>query len=179
VAADILRYLNKSPHNRARGDTLRSRLSAFLTPDLLCLSAYRIAHWLHVNGWRRAATAVSRVNFFAHKVWIPPQSCIGAGCRLPHPAGVTFCGRAGRGLTLYSLSVCCALEGADAPLELSPVLGDRVTVGAHAVLLGPLRIGDDVKIAFQVRLDRDAPPRALVVSRILRPTFTPAARVSS
>jgi len=172
VSEDILRYLNKSPENQAAGDTLKTRLGAFLTPQLQCLLLHRIAHCLFVKGWTRLAVFISRLNLLVHKVSIPPHSCIGPGCLLPHPAGVTFCGAAGRGLTLYSLAVCCPLEASlDGPLETAPRLGDRVTVGAHAVVLGPITVGDDVRIAFSLRVDRDAPPGVLVVSRALRVTM--------
>ena len=100
---------------------------------------------------------------------ITPQSCIAAGCRLPHPACVTFHGRAGRGLTLYSRAVCCPREPVlDIPVELGPCLGERVTIGGHAVVMGPIHLGDDTKLAFTVWIDRDVPPRTLVVSAALR-----------
>jgi len=173
---DILRFLTKSTENRAAGDNFKSRLSASLTPELLCLLLYRISHYLYVNSWRRLAVVVSRLNLLLHKVSITPQSCIGPGCRLSHPAGVTFQGTAGRGLTLYSLAVCCAREGSgDGPVERGPRLGDRVTVGAHAVLLGPISVGNDTQIAFSVGLDRDTPPGVLVYSKSLRLTERPVA----
>lgn len=176
LSEDILRYLTKSPANLALGDNFKSRLSAFLTPELLCVFLYRVAHCLYVNGWRRLAVLVTRLNFLVHKVSITPQSCIGPGLRLPHPAAVTFHGRAGRGLTLYSLAICCPRDPfLDGPVEAGPRLGDRVAVGAHAVLLGPISVGDDTKIAFSIRLDRDTPPGVLVISKSLRLTQRPTA----
>lgn len=175
LSADILRYLTKSPENEALGDNLKTRLSAFLTPELLCLFLYRIAHYLYVNGWGRAALFVTRLNFLFHKVSITPQSCIAPGCRLSHPAGVTFHGRAGPGLTLYSLAICGSRHCVDGPVETGPRLGARVTVGAHAVLLGPITVGDDTKIAFSVRLDRDVAARALVICKSLRQARRPTA----
>ena len=172
LSEDILRYLNKSPENQAAGDTFKTRLGAFLTPQLLCLLFYRIAHYLYVKGWRRLAVGVSRLNCLVHKVTIPPQSCIGPACFLPHPAGVTFCGTAGNGLTLYSLAVCCPLGAfLSGPVENAPRLKDRVTVGAHAVLLGPITVGDDTKVAFSLRVDRDVPAGVLVISKALRVTM--------
>ena len=169
---DVQRYLTKSPENQAAGDTLKSRLGAFLTPNLQALLIYRASHYLGTNGWRRLALLLSLFNLLLDKVSIPPQSCIGPGCFLPHPAGVTFCGTAGRGLTLYSLSVCCPVEGpVGNPVEFGPRLGDRVTVGAHAVLLGPITVGNDTKVAFGLRLDRDAPQGVLVISTVLRVTL--------
>jgi serine O-acetyltransferase len=174
LSQDVVRYLNKSPANIAQGDTFKSRLSAFLTPDLLCLLLYRTSHYFYVKKWYRLADAISFLNSMVHRVTITPQSCIAAGCRLPHPSGVTFHGRAGSGLTLYSLAVCCPREPVlDIPVAMGPNLGERVTVGAHAVVMGPINLGDDSKVAFTVWIDHDVPPGGLVVSAVLRPKMRP------
>lgn len=172
LSADIVRYLTISPQNVALGDSFKRRLSALLRPELQSLTLHRIAHYLYVRNWRRAATLVSRFNFLLHKVYITPQSCIGPGCRLPHPMAVSFHGRAGRGLTLFSLGICCPraplLAG---PVELGPTLGDRVTIGAHSVVIGPVTVGDDTKVAFSVGVNEDTPAGVLVVSRANRTVF--------
>ena len=174
LSEDIRHYLHRSPAHLAVRDDSLHRLSAFLSPGVLCLLGYRFAHCLFVNGWQRPAVWVSRLNSLVHKVTIAPQSCLGPGCLLPHPAGVTFLGRAGRDVSLYSLAVCCPREDSmDDSVESGPVLGDRVTVGAHAVLLGPITVGDDARIAFSVRLDRDTPAGVLVISKALRQTRRP------
>jgi serine O-acetyltransferase len=172
LSEDLARYLAKSPANVARGDTLKSRVSAFLTPDLLCLLLYRTSHYLYVKNWRRLAAGVGLLNSVVHRVTITPQSCIAAGCRLPHPSNVTFHGRAGSGLTLYSLAICCPRDPVlDIPVTLGPNLGDRVTVGAHAVVMGAINLADDTKVAFTVWIDRDVPAGSLVVSAALRQTM--------
>jgi serine O-acetyltransferase len=170
VSEDILRYITKSPENLSGGDDFKHRLSAFVTPELLCLAIYRVAHYLWVNRWRRLAVLASRLNFLMHKVSITAQSCIGPGCRLSHPAGVTFHGQAGRGLTLFSLAVCCSREDCwQGSIDTGPQLADNVTVGAHAVLLGPITVGESTKIAFCICLERDSPSGVLVVSKTIRP----------
>ena len=172
LSEDLARYLTKSPANLAQGDTLKSRVSAFLTPDLMCLLFYRTSHYLYVKNWQRLASGVSFLNSIFHRVTITPQSCIAAGCRLPHPSNVTFHGRAGSGLTLYSLAICCPREPVlDIPVTLGPNLGDRVTVGAHAVVMGAIHLADDTKVAFTVWIDRDVPAGSLVVSAALRQTM--------
>jgi len=172
LSQDVARYLTKSPANIAQGDNFKARLSAFLTPELLCLLLYRFSHYFYVTRWRRVAAALARLNSLVHRVTITPQSCIGGGCRLPHPANVTFHGRAGSGLTLYSLAICCPKEPVlDIPVAMGPNLGERVTVGAHAVVMGPIHLGDDTKVAFTVWVDHDVPARSLVVSAALRQTM--------
>jgi serine acetyltransferase len=165
VSEDIFRYLTKSPDNLAGGDDLLHRVSAFFTPELMCLFLHRISHYLWGNSHRRLAVAMSRLNCIVHKVSITPQSCIGPGCRLSHPPGVTFHGRAGRGLTLFSLAVCCAEEPRfGEPVETGPRIGDRVTIGAHAVLIGPVMVGDDTRLSLGAWVNRDTPARVNVIS---------------
>lgn len=175
VGADIERCLTKSPENIALGRGLKRRASAFLTPELLCLFLHRVAHFLRANSLTRLAMVATRINFTLHKVCITPQSCIGPGCRLPHPAGVVFHGRAGRGLTLFGMAVCCAREnGMEGPVENAPRLGDGVTVGAHAVVVGPIAVGNDTKISPFTILTKDAPSGVIVASRALRNTLSPS-----
>jgi serine acetyltransferase len=90
---------------------------------------------------------------------------------LPHPPGTTFCGRAGVGLTMYSIATCCPRAESSWGVENGPQLGDGVTVGAHAVLQGPIRVGDRSRIGFSVCVDRDVPAGVLVVSRTMRATL--------
>jgi serine O-acetyltransferase len=165
VSEDIVRYLTKSADNLAGGDDFLHRVSAFATPELMCLFLHRISHYLWVNTHRRMGVMVGRLNYMIHKVNITPQSCIGPGCRLSHPPGVTFHGRAGRGLTLFSLAVCCP-EGPrfGGPVETGPRIGDRVTIGAHAVLIGSVTVGDDTRLSLGAWVNRDTPARVNVIS---------------
>lgn len=174
LSGDIQRYLNKSPENQAAGDTFKHRVGAMLTPNLMSLFLYRISHFLHANGWDRLGICVQRLNLTIHRINIPMQSCIDSGCFIPHPAGVTFWGSAGSGLTLYSLAVCCPKQpGVEGPVALGPRLGNRVSVGAHAVLLGPITVGDDTRIAHSQRIDTDVPAGCIVVSKILFVSMRP------
>jgi serine O-acetyltransferase len=174
VAEDIRVFQNMSPENRAAGDSAHERLSAFLSPDVFPVFWYRVAHFCYAKGWSRTAVLVSRLNYFVHKCTITPQSCIGPGCRLPHPAGVVFHGRAGRNLTLYSLAVCVPRgDRMEGPPELGPKLGDNVAVGGHSVLLGPIEIPGGTKIGHCVRLACDVPANCYVVSAAMRQPRSP------
>lgn len=48
-------------------------------------------------------------------------------------------------------------------LEVGPALGDRVSVGAGAKIIGPVRIGDDVTIGANAVITKDVPNGATVV----------------
>lgn len=53
----------------------------------------------------------------------------------------------------------------DSSLEASPILGNRVTVGAHTVIMGPITVQNDTKVVFSVCLGCDTPAGVLVISK--------------
>ena len=102
-------------------------------------------------------------------------------------AGVSFSGH-GKGLYLghpYNISVsenavigenCNLNKGASIGVESgtiqsgqsrAPILGNRVWVGANAVLCGNIKIGDNVLIAPNAYVDTDVPPNSIVIGNIL------------
>lgn len=175
IAADTRRYLNRSPESRSGGEDFKHLASAFANPQVMALAFHRFAHCLELCGWRGLATLLTRFNASLHRVTITSRSCLGPGCLLPHPPGISFAGTAGSDLTLYSLCVCAAAAPSPDPApEATPTLGDRVSVGGHAVVIGPISVGSDSKIAYAVRVDRDVPAGMLVVSAAMRVNFESA-----
>jgi serine O-acetyltransferase len=169
VKEDITRQLNWSPESQLLEKTAARQISAFFRPEIQALFIYRLSHFLCIRGWRRTAAVVARINLTLHKVRITPQSCIGPACRLPHPPGVYFHGAAGRELTLFSMAICGASESViEGPLSMHPTLGNRVSLGATAVVSGPVSVGDDTKIPYTVNLTKDAPARMIVFSKRAR-----------
>jgi len=89
----------------------------------------------------------------AHPLVINPLSVIGASCHLRH---------------------CTTLgtrEERDGSSSAGPVLGDRVDVGPHVVILGAVHVGDDAVIGAGSVVLRDVPAGAVVAgnpARILR-----------
>ena len=149
IDCDILthaRYASDFFGNRI--GTLR-KIGILLTPGMLCTLLYRISHGLWGHGLRRFAGLASWLNFVVHKATIHPASRIGPGLYIPHTVGVIFFGHAGGRLTLYANAIVapCDMHGSRAVLnECCPLLGDGVTVGAFAMALGAITVGNDVKI---------------------------------
>ena len=51
----------------------------------------------------------------------------------------------------------------DAGVKRHPTIGDRVTIGAGAKVLGPITIGDDSRIGANAVVLKPVPPRSVVV----------------
>ena len=161
--ADLDRYLAELSSYGPPGRKPPPRLSALLTNPLLALLAYRVSHWLWLNGWRRSGGLLCRANILLHKVTIPPAACLGGGVLMPHLAGVVFNGQAGARLTLYAGSLCTChgsalAAGPDDGLAASPVLGDDVLVAGHAGAFGPIRVGSGAQIGPKAQLAETVGP---------------------
>jgi serine O-acetyltransferase len=78
---------------------------------------------------------------------VPGSATIGRGLRLPHPQNIIVASgaRLGDFCTLYQ-NVSIARDGMEPPEARSPRLGDRVLVGAGAVVIGDLDVGADVLV---------------------------------
>ncbi len=168
--ADVERARRQAAAFRATPDaTSGSTRGARLMPGVLALGLHRLAHLLHARGWRRVPRLLAQLNLLLHRVAISPASCLGDGAYLPHPSGVSFHGRAGDELTLFARAACLG-QGPlfFAPLEDGPRLGERVSVGVLACVLGPVDVGDGATVAPRTALCADLPPGATAVSRALR-----------
>jgi serine O-acetyltransferase len=169
IGEDVLRFATFHPDYHPEMSA-RKRLSILLQPSILCLVSYRLSHYLWVRGWRTLADVLARLNLLVFKAHIPAESCIGPGCFLGHTVATTFMGSAGRDLTLFSLAICCPDEtGLGSVARSGPRLGNSVTVSAHAMVIGPVSVGDRVVLAPGVWLDHDCASDSLGYSARLRP----------
>jgi len=169
---DIETYLDFSAHYSPDRRTLAKRLSALVTPSGLACLWYRLSYFAHVHGFERVALAVAWINLWSTRASIAPASRIGGGLYVPHPStGIVFQGHAGRNLRLFAGSCVTARRtplhrGA---LRGEPLLGDNVSLGSKAFVVGPVRVGSNVKIGFNAVVERNVPDGAKVIAPHLRP----------
>ena len=109
--------------------------------------AYRIAHILHVRGYKTTARLISQSAKFLTGIEIHPGAKIGKGLFIDHGTGVVIGETAeiGDNCTLYQ-GVTLGGTGKDVG-KRHPTLGNNVMVGAGAKILGPFKVGDNSKIA--------------------------------
>src|SRR5680860_671666 len=96
-------------------------------------------------------------------VEIHPAAQIGAEFFIDHGAGVVIGETAviGDCVTLYQ-GVTLGGTGFQRG-KRHPTLGDNVTVGSGAKLLGPIAVGDNAKVGANTVVVEDVPPRSTVV----------------
>ncbi len=127
--------------------------------------AYRLAHWLHTRaGLSLAARLLSVLARAWTGVEIHPAARIGRAFFLDHGTGVVIGEAAVIGdhcVMYHNVTV----GGTGKYLgRRHPEIGDHVFIGAHATLLGPIRVGEHARIgANTLVINRDVPPCCTVV----------------
>ena len=98
----------------------------------------------------------------------PDCATIGRRLRIEHFGGIIVHGAAVIGDDcVLRQNVTLGNRSEDRPME-APVLGDRVQVGAGAVILGAIRIGDDAIIGANAVVLHDVPAGAVAVGNPAR-----------
>ncbi len=111
------------------------------------VTVHRLAHRMHEKGLVLPARAISQGMKFLTGIEIHPAATIGKGLFIDHGSGVVIGETAviGDNCTIYQ-GVTLGGTGKHTG-KRHPTLGNNVMVGAGAKVLGPVRIGDNAKIA--------------------------------
>lgn len=151
-----------------RGQDIPSGLRLWLgmwsprfAPVLLC----RLAHSLHQKGFGSIAKLISLLNFFAFGIEVAVRCPIGPGLFLPHTQGTVIgAWSIGANVTIFQGVTLGAREIDFTYTEQSrPTLGDGVTVGAGAKVLGGIVLGDGSRIGANSVVLSDVSAGALAV----------------
>src|SRR5512147_73948 len=107
---------------------------------------YRLTHWLWKKGWGLTARWLSQVARWLTGIEIHPGAEIGKRLFIDHGMGVVIGETAvvGDDVTLYQ-GVTLGGTGKDKG-KRHPTIGNTVTVGAGAKILGNIRIGENCRI---------------------------------
>jgi serine O-acetyltransferase len=127
------------------------------------LLAYRVAHALDEAEIPLAPTAISYLSRAVTGVEIHPAARIGDDFFIDHGSGVVIGETAeiGDRVTLYQ-GVTLGGTGFQRG-KRHPTLGDNVTVGSGAKLLGPIEVGHGAKVGANTVVIEDVPPNSTVV----------------
>ncbi len=128
----------------------RGRLASLIDALLFdsgfqALLAHRLAHALAASGVPVLPAVCRRWAIAACGIDILPRSEIGGGCIVAHGIGLVIGGRTVIGEDCTLLHGVTLGEARFTELDC-PRIGDRVTVGAGAIVLGGIQIGDDAMI---------------------------------
>jgi len=149
---------------RERDPAARSDAEVVLCyPGLHAVWGHRAAHRLWGADHRLAARFVSSVVRAWTSVDIHPAAVLGPGLFIDHALGVVIGETAvvGADVTIYQ-GVTLGGTSLEAG-KRHPTVGDRVTIGAGAKVLGPVTVGSGSRIGANAVVVRDVPPDSVVV----------------
>ena len=141
-----------------------SKLEVILTyAGFHALLLYRFAHWLSKRRIPFVPRALSQCARFITGIEIHPNATIGSGMFIDHGMGVVIgeTSEIGDNVTLFQ-GVTLGGTGKQRG-KRHPTIGSHVVVGAGAKVLGPINIGDYVKIGANSVVLQDVPDHSTVV----------------
>ncbi|MBJ7339267.1 serine O-acetyltransferase EpsC [Mycolicibacterium sp.] len=142
----------------ARGDVE----NALVYSGLHAIWSYRLAHRMWANpALRGPARILTQLTRFLTGIEIHPGATIGRRFFIDHGMGVVIgeTAEVGDDVMIYH---GVTLGGRSLEqVKRHPTVGNRVTIGAGAKVIGPLRIGDDSAIGANAVVTRDVPAESI------------------
>ncbi len=148
----------------ARDPAVDTRLEMFLaSPGLHAIWAHRLSHrmWRRGGRWRLPARLISQAMRSVTGIEIHPGATIGDRFFIDHGMGVVIgeTAEVGDDVMLYH---GVTLGGRSlARVKRHPTVGDGVTIGAGARVLGPVEIGSKAQIGANAVVVKDVPDGAV------------------
>lgn len=149
---------------KERDPAARNAFEILMTyPSLVAIRSYRIAHWFYKHGMFTTARIISQNARRRTGIEIHPGAQIGKGLFIDHGMGVVIGETAiiGDNCLIYQ-GVTLGGTGKDKG-KRHPTLGDNVLVGSGAKVLGPFKVGNNVKIAANAVVLNEIPDNCTAV----------------
>ncbi len=136
----------------------------FLYPMMAALRSHRRANWFYKRGHTTFARFISQRARHRTGIEIHPGAKIGHHIFMDHAMGIVIgeTAEVGNYVTLFH-GVTLGGTSKDKAAKRHPTVGNNVTIGAGATVLGPITIGDGAKIGAGAVVLHDVPPGATAV----------------
>ena len=149
---------------RRRDPAARSGIEVLLLySGLHAVIHHRFAHWFYRHGMKFIARAISQCSRFFTGIEIHPGAKIGRGLFIDHGSGVVI------GETTEIGDDCLIYQGATLggtgkdSGKRHPTLGHNVMIGSGAKVLGPIKVGNNSKVAAGAVVLGEVPPDCTAV----------------
>ena len=157
VKEDINTVLKMDPAARTRMEVL------LCYPGIWALIWHRPANWCYNHNLKLIGRIISQRSRRKTGIEIHPGAKIGKRCFIDHGMAVIIgeTTEIGDDVTIYQ-GVTLGGTGKDKG-KRHPTIGNRVVISSGAKVLGPFKIGDDVKIGAGAVVLKEIPPGCTVV----------------
>lgn len=135
-----------------------------LSPRFMPIVLVRTARFLYCKKLGILARIVSTINFVLFGVEVSLRCEIGSGLIFPHTFGIVIgASRIGKNALIYH-GVTLGAKKMDLNYDEStrPIIGDNVTIGAGAKVLGGIHVGNNVIIGANAVVLRSVPDNVMV-----------------
>lgn len=157
LSEDVNLAFERDPAARSRAQVL------LLYPGVRAVMNYRVANKLYHMGLFFVADWISKRARRKTGIEIHPAATIGKGLFIDHGMGVVIGETTviGDNCTIYQ-GVTLGGTGKDKG-KRHPTIGNNVTIGSGAKVLGPFKVGDNSKIAANAVVLNEIPPNSTCV----------------
>lgn len=157
VRDDIRTVLDKDPAARTGFEVL------LCYPGIWSLIFHKPAHWFYKHNVKLIARVISQISRWFTGIEIHPGATIGKRCFIDHGMAVIIgeTTEIGDDVTIYQ-GVTLGGTGKDVG-KRHPTIGDRVVISSGAKVLGPFKVGNDVKIGAGSVVLKEIPDGCTVV----------------
>jgi len=155
--SDVNAALEKDPAAKSLVEVLTSY------PGIKAVLLYRVAHFFWELNLPFIPRYLSDVARNETGIEIHPGAVIGSEIFIDHGSGVVIgeTTEIGDNVTIYAEVVLGGTS--DEPVKRHPTIGNNVVIGTGAKLLGPINIGNNVKIGANSVVIDDIPDNSVVV----------------
>jgi len=165
LRADVASVMERDPAAKSKWEVL------LCYPCVRAMAYHRLAHRQYQKGRMTLARMISQHARHVTGIEIHPGAQIGKGFFIDHGNGVVIGETTviGDNVTIYQ-GVTLGGTGKDVG-KRHPTIGNNVTIGAGAKVLGPFTVGDNSKIGASAVVLKEVPPNCTVVGnpgRIVR-----------
>lgn len=132
-------------------------------PGIWALIWHKPAHWLYKHNMKMLARIISQLTRWFTGIEIHPGAVIGRRCFIDHGMAVVIgeTAEVGDDVTIYQ-GVTLGGTGKDTG-KRHPTIGNRVVISSGAKVLGPFKVGNDVKIGAGAVVLKEIPDGCTVV----------------
>jgi len=166
VFSDLQRY------RPGEASWIKVAIRSTTLPGMIASVILRAQQCLWDSGRKKTAMTLRTVGLTLLGMDALPGAKIGPGLLLGHPGGVTI---GTEGLTIganvtFAGGVTCAARYPDPDLQYQEfaTIEDGAIIGAHAVLVGPVRIGRNAMVGANSVVLSDVPDNAVVIGNPAR-----------
>lgn len=154
---DLYRQWNLTARNSEKNPSILKLCLIFFSPRFAPVLIYRLAYFFkHIN-LGPIAKIISTLNFILFGIEISANCKIGPGLFFPHTHGIVIgAWEIGKNATIYQgATIGAKVLDFTYAKSARPIIGDDVTVGSGAKILGGIKMGNNVVIGANAVVLKD------------------------